>query len=817
MSTVLQTEPQLTDLPPVAAARAAHRVCRHCGASSPAGEFCCAGCAYVHRLLHEQGLEAYYQIKDPVTAAADPSLLHPRDFAWLSAAQRDAEAAAGGGAPELRLGVQGVSCAGCVWLIEKVFSRQPGAGRAEVDAQTGELRLRWQAGKFDAVAFARTLQSLNYLVGPAGAEPAVSESRALARRAGLCAAFAMNVMLFTLPVYFGMEPTFAYARLFSLLSFLFATLGLLAGGTYFLGRAARALRDGVVHLDLPIGLGIASAYAGSLYGWLAGREEYVYFDFVSAFITLMLVGRWAQVAAVERNRRRLLRQQPVSPRVRVLGADGTETEIAPEKLCAGQRFAVAPGGTVAVGARLETAGAPLSLAWINGEAEPRVFRAGQPVPAGAQNVGRADLTLTATEGWDGSLLAELLRPAPRAEFRHRLIERVIQGYLFTILAAAVLAGAAWLWRTGDGPRAGAVVVSILVVSCPCALGLAFPLADEIATVALRRRGVFVRAADLWPRLRRLRRVAFDKTGTLTLETPILREPEKLAALDGPARAALLALVQDSPHPVSRCLHECLLAFGADRSPASSNHTEQAGVVTESVGDGLELCAGGVSWRLGRADWTVVTSATVGRAPSDESATVLARDGAAVARFHFSDTARPGAKEELAALARRGLEVFILSGDRPEKVSALAAGLGLLPGRAIGSLSPRDKAAWLDEHGADATLMLGDGANDSLAFDRALCRGTPAVHRTPLAPKADFYWLDRGLGGIRALLETDDARRRTQTTLLVFMISYNLLAVGLAAAGRMNPLLAAILMPLSSLATLALVGWGMRGVWRGKPL
>jgi Cu2+-exporting ATPase len=853
----------IAELPLVASVAAPPRsgaapTCRHCGARSPAGEFCCAGCAYVFRLLHEQNLTDYYRLKDPVTAPADPSLLHPRDFAWIVAAQREAETGAvapsprdnatgvshlhpsfrstGHATPSLRLGVQGVSCAGCVWLIEKIFSRQPGAGRIEVGAQTGELQLWWTPGRFDAAAFARALQSFNYLVGPAGAASAVPESRALARRAGLCAAFTMNVMLFTLPVYFGMEETYAYADLFALLSFLFATLSLLAGGTYFLGRAARALRAGVIHLDLPIGLGIAAAYLGSAYGWIAGREEFVYFDFVSAFITLMLVGRWAQTAAVERNQQRLLRQQPVAPRVRRLEADGSETDIAAEDLRPGERFAVAPGGTVPVGAKLETATAPLGLAWINGEAEPRVFRAGQPVPAGAQNVGRVPLTLTATEGWAGSLLAELLRPAVRAEFRHRLIERVIQGYLIAILASAAGSGGAWLWATGDAARAGAVVVSVLVVSCPCALGLAFPLADEIATVALRRRGVFVRAADLWPRLRQLRRVVFDKTGTLTVETPVLRAPAALAALSPAARAALLALVQDSPHPVSRSLHESLLALGADTPLAPATGSVQPcspqagppGTVHESVGDGLELRAGGARWRLGRAEWALAagmdslmaaahsTPEAPATTSTQENATVLSRDGVPVACFHFADTVRSGAADELAALARRGLDVFILSGDRPEKVFALAAALGLPPARALGALSPRDKAAWLDAHDAARTLMLGDGANDSLAFDRALCRGTPAVTGSPLAPKADFYWLGRGLGGIRALLETDDARRRTQATLLAFMVAYNLLAVGLAVAGRMNPLLAAILMPVSSLATLALVGWGMRGVMTARP-
>jgi Cu2+-exporting ATPase len=180
----------------------------------------------------------------------------------------------------------------------------------------------------------------------------------------------------------------------------------------------------------------------------------------------------------------------------------------------------------------------------------------------------------------------------------------------------------------------------------------------------------------------------------------------------------------------------------------------------------------------------------------------------VARFHFTDTARHDARAEVAALGRRGLVVHLLSGDRSDKVAALAHQLGVAPSRAHGDMTPEAKASWLETIGRDSSLMLGDGANDSLAFDRALCRGTPVIHRGILEQKADFYYLGRGIDGIRALFETDDIRRRTQSVILAFSVAYNLLAVGLAVAGMMNPLLAAILMPVNSLATLAIVTGGM---------
>jgi len=330
-------------------------------------------------------------------------------------------------------------------------------------------------------------------------------------------------------------------------------------------------------------------------------------------------------------------------------------------------------------------------------------------------------------------------------------------------------------------------------------------------VALRRRGVFVREGDLWPRLARVRQVIFDKTGTLTLENPVLQNPESLRELDPVARAALHALVVDNPHPVSQCLLENLLAIGPVETAAGSDPTATEGL-SETIGYGVELGA----WSLGRPGWRAAAAA--GQPGETDQAWTghdaeLVHAGRVRARFRFQDSVRPDARAELQALQARGLVVGILSGDRPEKVAVMARELGLPAERALGGLSPQAKADWLLAHGAGHTLMLGDGANDSLAFDCALCRGTPVVHRGVLERKADFYYLGRGIGGLRALFEIDAIRRRTQWAILIFSVAYNVLAVGLAVAGHMNPLVAAMLMPVNSLLTLAIVISGLRPAFR----
>jgi Cu2+-exporting ATPase len=194
-------------------------------------------------------------------------------------------------------------------------------------------------------------------------------------------------------------------------------------------------------------------------------------------------------------------------------------------------------------------------------------------------------------------------------------------------------------------------------------------------------------------------------------------------------------------------------------------------------------------------------------------TEFRRNGTVLAQFRFGEAARADARIELAALRATGREVYLLSGDRRAKVDALARELGLPPAQAVAEAPPEEKAAWVRRLDRQDTLMLGDGANDSLAFESAHCRGTPVVHRGVLESKADFYYLGRGIGGIRRLLEINRTRARTQRAILVFAVTYNIVAVGLAMAGHMSPLLAAVLMPASSLLTLGIVGVGLRSCLR----
>ncbi len=780
----------------------AANACIHCGAPVPAKaadpRFCCAGCQFVYGLLQERGLDGFYQMRDQSPAPPQASVVfHARDFRWLDGLLLVAETAPGAVA-ELDLELQGISCAGCVWLVERLFSELPGALSARVDSTAGRVSLRWEKGKCDVAAFARDLQKFGYLLGPGGvrSDPPM---RALTRRLGVTAALAMNTMLFSLPRYLGIETGSDLARFFDASCFALATASLLVGGGYFIRRAWRSVRAGYLHIDLPIALGLLVAYAGSTVAWRMDSHDFAYFDFVAVFAFLMLGGRWIQQRAVVANRAQILRLGLQPGPVHRMDADSAGRQVQATDLKRDDIYRIAPGDPVPVRSRLRSGRASIGLSWINGEPEPRLFHEGGILPSGATNLGPGELELEALEPWPDSQLARLLRIEVRPEARNPLAERVIRAYLIVVLLLASAGFFVW-WLAGAGLMSGLqVLISVLVVSCPCAAGVALPLADELAVARLRRSGVYVKVADFWQRLARVKKILFDKTGTLTLETLAVANPDAVSALADEERAMLLHLVSESLHPVSACLRETLLAAGVKRPgnlPAAR----------EETGFGIACVTPPGEWRLGRGEWV-----NDGAESTTDGDTAFARDGVLLARFRFVEALRPDAAEQIGALSGGGFPVYLLSGDRQEKVDAMTRQLGVPTAHGLGGLSPSDKADWVREHAAEDGLMIGDGANDSLAFDRALVRGTPAVDRGLLEQKADFYFLGRSLTGVGDLFRVARTRRRAARTVFGFALIYNVGAIGAALAGWMNPLVAAIIMPLSSLVSIGLV----LGVMRSK--
>lgn len=773
--------------------------CKHCGtafsAKSADDSYCCRGCEYVADLISDQGFDQFYDLKQGVTVTPVRSRpFEEHDFTWLAAKVAEAEihAATHGGEARLDLGLEGISCVGCVWLIEKLFTRHPGGIRAAAHPSSGRLHLEWQPGTCAIEPFLRELCQFGYVALPTASSGGGHERRRLAARLGLCGAFALNTMAFSLPHYLGMPENFEFSALFKLIALLSATLSMLVGAGYFIDRAWRAVRAGSMHIDLPIALGLIVAYIGSITGWLLDSERLMYFDFVSIFVFLMLGGRWLQTSAVDRNRRRLIRQQPAPDRLPL--ADAPDEWVERENLLPGMRFVLKPGQALPVCGVLAENDADFSLEWIHGEADPLRFIPGARLPAGAILLSRSPAILTAGEKWQDSLLAKLTAPVDEHRGSPGL-DRLLRVYLGIVLVLGIIAQFLWGLR-GEWLLGAQAMISVFVVSCPCALGVAIPLADDIAASTIERLGVFVRNATLWSRLRRVKRVIFDKTGTLTLERPVLENPAEVTSLDDQAALALARLTRGSLHPVARSLLEALGIRGQKLLAAHGD-----GSPHEFPGLGVRIDEADGFWSLGKAGWSGHGDDPLA---ANTAGSELRHNGKLHTSFHFNESLRPDALAVIRNLEARNLSLHILSGDHPEKVQRMAKLLGLTDNQSIGGLSPEEKAKHVESLDPQHTLYLGDGANDSLAFDAALVTGTPVVDRSLLESKADFYTLGSGLGFLPALLTTARARSMAVKSTFAFALIYNLTTVCFSIAGKMSPLLAAILMPLSSIASILIV-------------
>ncbi len=820
------------------------RRCDHCGNRyQPRFEeerFCCSGCRVVHELIQSGGFGSFYEllggrVLQPATQ------LEPDGDQLEELAEAVAEAESKRPSPDaparltVRLG--NLSCTACVWLIDHLFRQHSGALRMNSDTSRSTLSLWWNPGEFAAMDFLRDLHRYGY---PASVcrpedEEAPQESRALLTRLGVTAGLAMNTMAFTLPSYLGLETGHELARLFTLVAFASATLALAVGGSYFFQRALSSLKVRALHMDVPISLGLGAAWLGSVAGLLFGVKELLYFDFVAMFAFLMLSGRYLHLRLLDRNRRQLWAREREIQSTHRLDPEGRRSRIPLARVEAGDRLEIAPGGMVPVESDLASGAAKFHLDWINGEPEPILHGPGQRVPAGARNASSAPIQVLARQAYVGSFLERLFAPADDDFDTHSAATSthpIRKYYLAAVLLVACSGFGAWLAAGKGFAPALQVLISVLVVSCPCALGLALPLLEEILLAKLRTHGLFIRRHSLWNRLKRVTRLDFDKTGTLTEPVKRLVNPESIDALDEAALAALRRLVETNAHPVARALREVVIArrgLGRESSvgsgmgilpmhrgetsedlspplanppepitstpnssPESPMHGQDAHATSEHPGQGVSFTDGTNTWRLGRGDWA---------ADLPGEACVLSRDGEAVAAFRFEESIRDGAVEQLRRLRAQGYYVRILSGD-PDgaRVASTAAKLGLDPAEVHADLAPADKAAFIRADRPDETLFVGDGGNDGLAFEAAAAAGSPATGIRAIESRADFVFTGRGFHAIPLLLEAAVRRRRQIGKLFAVALIYNLGAIALCLAGLMSPLLAAILMPLSSLVT-----------------
>lgn len=686
---------------------------------------------------------------------------------------------------ETRFAVEGMHCAGCIARIEGALGKLGGVAAARVNF-SAHLVVVQHGTDVTTDAIADVIERLGFpthLMRERDARGVHDESRALMKALAVAGFAAMNVMLLSVSIWSGAEgPT---RTLFHWLSALIAVPAIAYAGRPFFASAWRVLRHGHTNMDVPISIGVILTTAMSLYETATGGAH-AYFDGAIMLLFFLLAGRFLDSmmrARASDGVTALLKRLPTD--VQVLRPDGTtETRLAAE-LAPNMRVLVAAGERIGVDGVVETGSAHVDRALVTGESVPERVTAGDEVLAGTIALD-APLTVRITAIGQDTVIAEIARlmeSAGQGKSRYvRIADRASRLYAPAVHSLAALSFIGWMLAGASVHQSMLIAVAVLIITCPCALGLAVPIAQVVAAGALMRAGVLIKDGSALERLVEIDTVLFDKTGTITLAglKPIAGLPE-----DPAERGALLALAQASRHPLSIAVRDAI----EDATAASADD------VTEQPGLGVEAMIEGQPARLGRADWVGIA------ADGDQVATAFQWGTRPVRLIQFADTMRADAPQVMARLKALGFAPMMLSGDRFAPVAALAARIGIM---GTAGLSPADKFAFIARQAAAGkrVLMVGDGLNDGPALKRAHVAMAPATASDVGQLAADLVFFGDKLSPVPIAIV---AARRTMAVVrqnFVLAIGYNVLAVPLAILGYVTPLVAALAMSGSSLIVVA---------------
>jgi Cu2+-exporting ATPase len=759
--------------------------CAHCGLPAPAGQrFCCPGCAAAYDTIQELGLGRYYEqrLLDPAIRAPRPDNAERWDLAHHIVTEPD-------GTRSLTLALDGLQCGACVWLIEQVLAREPGLLTGRVNMTSRRLRLAWRGEPGEAERFVAAVERLGYRLVPydAAALAAADDrtGRALLRALAVAGFASANVMINSAAIWAGFDQGMGPATraLLYWVSALIALPAVAYAGRPFFRSAWGALRAGRTNMDVPISIGVLLVSAMSLWQTMQGALH-TYFDSVVTLLFFLLIGRVLDHRA--RGQARATAQQLLTLRaadVAVLQPDGSVLRCAQESVAPGARVLVGMGERIGVDGVVERGSAPLDASLVTGESLPTQAGPGTKVFAGTLNQGET-LLLRATATGSATLLAECVRLIEAAETRRGhfviLADRVARLYAPVVHLCAACAFL-WWWAVQGVPVAAALLIAcaVLIATCPCALALAVPAVQVIATGALFRAGMLLKSPTALERLAEVDTVVFDKTGTLT-------EP-MLALADDPSRdpeALLVAasLAASSRHPLSRSLL------------AAAGPVPAADCVTERPGEGL--VQGEI--RLGSRDFAGDPSAPPAVGPE----LWLARPGRPPVLFAFQERLRADALATVTALRRAGLRILLASGDRAAAVEPVAARLGIADWRA--EIGPTGKVALIESLRAQGrrVLMVGDGLNDGPCLAAASVSMSPATAADISQTVADVVFQGRGLAPVATVLRSARRARVVMWQNLSMSLGYNALMVPLAVAGWVTPLVAAVAMSSSSVLVMA---------------
>lgn len=681
------------------------------------------------------------------------------------------------------LAVPGVHCAGCISKVENGLAGLAGLMSVRLNVTSKQLSVDHtpELTVPDLVAAVGRLGFEAQPLAEAATLSTDSHSRQLLRATAVAGFASMNIMLLSVSVWSGAEG--ATRDLFHLLSGMIAIPTVAYSGMPFFRSAWGALKHGRTNMDVPITIGVLLVTALSLYEALTGGRH-AYFDGAVMLLFFLLAGR--SLDSVMRDRARdgvtsLLKQRAAG--AMTIGADGRHEWLRAEALRPGMLMLVAAGERLAADGVVESGKSTADLSLLTGESAPQPIAIGDRIHAGSLNLD-GPLTVRVTASAEDSSVAEIARlmeQAGQGRSRYvRIADRAARLYAPAVHTLAACSFFTWLWLGAGAHQALLIAAAVLIITCPCALGLAVPAAQIVAAGSLMRAGVLVKDGTALERLADADRALFDKTGTLTLGRPTWTNVEAVPEGD---RATLLALARVSRHPLAEAVRKELDRKGVVPAPLED--------LAEQPGTGVTATFAGEPFFLGRIE----------QIATDTLATAFCDGSAAPVILHFEDQLRPDAGETIDRLRSLGIESSIATGDRASAVSAITHGLGLT---AQTSMKPQDKLdliARLQRQGGKV-LMVGDGLNDGPALAAGYVSMAPASASDVGQNAADAVFLGDSLAPVAKAIV---AARRTMSIVrqnFLIAIGYNVVAVPLAFMGKVTPLIAALAMSGSSIIVVA---------------
>ncbi len=779
-------------------------------------QFCCAGCLSVCHIIHEAGLDNFYHRlqKNETTLAPPPDAPADIDQYELEEVQQDFTEQLKDGSNRARLMVEGIHCAACVWLIEKALAAMPGIIKAEVNLVHHRLLLQWLPDKVSLPSIMTRLAAIGYAAVPfnlENAEGAVhQQNRQLLFRLGFAGFGAMNIMWISIALYAGAFSGISgeYRQFFHWVSFAIAIPVLLYSGGPIISSAWRGLRQGTLSMDLPISIGALATFTYS--GWQTTQAgSHVYFDTVVSFLFVILIGRYLEALARRNASSATMRLLELQPRMATrLLPDGSEERVAVRKLKVADQLRIKPGDKIAADGIVIEGHSHIDESMLTGEPQPVHKQPGSPIAGGTVN-GENPLLMQVEKTGDSTILARIIHLVESAQGSkahiQRIADRIVPWFVSITLTLAALTFTYWYSELGFD-TALLAATAVLIITCPCALGLATPMSIAVSTAVAARNGVLVRNGEALERLSQVTHVVLDKTGTLT--TGQMRVTDILLADNETSKDQLLqlagALERHYSHPLAKAICATLEASELHFLDCRDAQLLPGMGITGNV-DGQQTWVGNQALMQQQAITlpdSILTSCQ--QIESNMAVPVLvAADGKLLGLLRIEDQLRDGAYKLISSLSQRGIGITLLSGDSvaaSKHLQQLLSHHATTPIQVIGGVLPETKADQVTalQQKGEHVLMAGDGINDAPALAQANISIAMGSGTDVSMECSDIVLMNSDLSNIPWSLDLGERAIKTIRQNLTLSLLYNIMLVPAAMAAWLTPIFAALAMPLSSL-------------------